>query len=112
MRAKCVIGEGGALLKMSKCDVINLACEAISKDQLDKSKKIIKERYPFDVVETIQDNFSKTKLLQIFVRDGFVDRYSGEKLIFPGTLRVLSELMPKEFQYKEQTMNTITFLTV
>ncbi|WP_196590625.1 HNH endonuclease domain-containing protein [Pectinatus frisingensis] len=38
-------------------------------------------------------------MLQIFVRDGFIDRYTGNKLIFPGTLRILSELMPQEFPY-------------
>ena len=86
---------------MSKCDVITLACEALSKGQLEESKKIIKENYPFDMVETKKWNFSKTKLLQVFIRDGFIDRYSGEKLIFPGALRVLSELIPKEFPYQE-----------
>ena len=86
---------------MSKCDVINLVCEALSKGQLDESKEIIKEKYPFDMVETKQWNCSKAKLLQIFVRDGFIDRYSGEKLVFPGALRILSELMPKEFPYQE-----------
>ena len=86
---------------MSKCDVITLACEALSKGQLEESKKIINGNYPFDMVETKQRNCSNTKRLQIFVRDSFIDRYSGEKLIFPGTLRVLSELMPNEFPYHE-----------
>lgn len=30
-------------------------------------------------------------------RDGFIDRYSGERLVFPGTLRLLSQLMPEHF---------------
>lgn len=34
---------------------------------------------------------------QVFMRDGFVDRYSGDRLVFPGTLRLLSTLMPEEF---------------
>lgn len=33
----------------------------------------------------------------VFWRDGFVDRYSGEPLIFPGTLRVLGAVLPEEF---------------
>lgn len=101
MLAKCVICGGEGVLEMSKCDVITLVCEALSKGQIDESKEIIKGKYPFDMVETKQRNYSKTKLLQIFVRDGFIDRYSGEKLVFPGALRVLSELMPKEFPYQE-----------
>ena len=54
------------MLEMSKCDVITLACKTLSEGQLDKSKKIIKENYPFDMVETTQWDFSKTELLQIF----------------------------------------------
>ena len=101
MLINCVICECEAVFKMSKCDVITLACKALSEGQLDKSKEIIKLRYPFDMVRTKQRQYSKAKLLQIFIRDGFIDRYSGEKLIFPGTLRILSELMPKEFPYQE-----------
>ena len=86
---------------MLNYEVITNACEALSKGQLDISKEIIKENYPFTMVETNQRYYSKAKLLQIFVRDGFIDRYSKEKLIFPGALRVLSELMPEEFPYQE-----------
>jgi hypothetical protein len=33
------------------------------------------------------------------MRDGFCDRYSGDRLIFSGVLRVLSDLFPLEFQW-------------
>jgi HNH endonuclease len=36
-------------------------------------------------------------LTSIFIRDGFLDRYSGAKLVFPGALRLLSKLMPEDF---------------
>jgi hypothetical protein len=35
--------------------------------------------------------------MAVFARDGFVDRYSGERLVFPGTLRLLAKLLPNEF---------------
>lgn len=34
-----------------------------------------------------------------FVRDGFIDRYSGQKLVNPGILKVLSYYMPETFPY-------------
>lgn len=37
--------------------------------------------------------------MQSFVRDGFIDRYSGRHLVFPGTLRVLSTLFPEDFPF-------------
>lgn len=35
----------------------------------------------------------------LFITDGFIDRYDGERLIFPGVLRVLSDIFPNEFPY-------------
>jgi hypothetical protein len=37
--------------------------------------------------------------MPVFVRDGFTDRYSGAPLVFPGTLRAISILLPTEFPY-------------
>jgi hypothetical protein len=33
------------------------------------------------------------------MRDGFIDRYSGERLVFPGTLRLLSMRLEDVFPY-------------
>jgi hypothetical protein len=35
--------------------------------------------------------------MEVFLRDGFLDRYTGSRLIFPATLRMLSQLLPEEF---------------
>jgi hypothetical protein len=37
--------------------------------------------------------------MEIFLRDGFVDGYSGDRLIFPGALRLISKKLPKAFPY-------------
>lgn len=37
--------------------------------------------------------------MRVFVRDKFTDRYSGAPLVFPGTLRAISLLLPNEFPY-------------
>jgi hypothetical protein len=36
-------------------------------------------------------------MTRVFIRDGFIDRYSGTRLVFPGTLRLLSCLTAAEF---------------
>ena len=35
--------------------------------------------------------------MQVFLRDGFVDRYTGKRLVLPGTLRVIGYLLPNAF---------------
>ena len=46
-------------------------------------------------------SFTKKEQLAIFMRDGFIDRYSGGKLIFPGVLAILSSTMPDVFPYHD-----------
>jgi hypothetical protein len=38
--------------------------------------------------------------MRIYLRDGFTDRYFGAPLVFPGTLRAISLLVPGEFPYQ------------
>lgn len=33
------------------------------------------------------------------MRDGFIDRYTGKKLVIPGILKVMSIYFPEEFPY-------------
>jgi hypothetical protein len=44
------------------------------------------------------------------MRDGFVDRYSGKHLVFPGVLRVLALRLPAEFPYHPNWKMTATHL--
>lgn len=37
--------------------------------------------------------------MAVFVRDGYVDRYSGDRLVFPGVLRLLSRTLPAVFPF-------------
>ena len=38
--------------------------------------------------------------MRIFLRDGFIDRYTGEFLVFHGTLKIISNTLPNEFPYQ------------
>lgn len=43
--------------------------------------------------------YSASQKTKLFLRDGFMDRYSGERLVFPGVLLLLSHHFPSEFPY-------------
>jgi hypothetical protein len=36
----------------------------------------------------------------VFVRDGFIDRYRGGRLVFPAALRLLSRYLPRAFPFQ------------
>lgn len=84
---------------MDKAAIIEEACNALSNGSLELCKSIITSQYPFQNLKKKRTPIPKSTALRIFVRDGFIDRYSGAALIFPGTLRIISELMPDVFPY-------------
>ena len=84
---------------MEKVQAVESAAKAILGSNLEIAKEIINTDYPFNkLVSTERKYTDKQKMIQ-FVRDGFIDRYSGQKLLNPGILKVLSYYMPEEFPY-------------
>jgi hypothetical protein len=57
------------------------------------------DKYPFVAMRNERRGSSDWQKTRIFMRDGFVDRYSGERMVFPPVLRIMSSLMPKEFPF-------------
>lgn len=79
--------------------VIQDICKSLGNDDLPEAKRLVKTKYPFVSLENVGRQYSDVQKTKIFLRDGFVDRYSGEKLLFPPVLRLLSMQMPEEFPY-------------
>ena len=82
-------------------DAIDNACQKISDGRLDSAKKIINEEYPFTSLKNKGRQYTEVKKTEVFLRDGFIDRYSGDKLVYPPVLKILSNLMPHEFPYQK-----------
>ncbi|MCK5685045.1 HNH endonuclease, partial [bacterium] len=85
---------------LGNSSAIEAACNEISQLNLVQARKIISTEYPFVPYSKASRSYSERQKTKIFIRDGFIDRYSGERLVFPGTLRLLSLLMPDEFPYQ------------
>ncbi|MCJ0894759.1 HNH endonuclease [Rhodococcus sp. ARC_M5] len=80
-----------------KADILARACAALSSGDADAAKAIIDTDYPLVIGAAAQRRYTLTEMLRTFYRDGFLDRYSGDRLIHPGALRTLSMLLPEEF---------------
>ena len=79
---------------------INEVCQALSIGDIEKGREIIQKKYPHKKPLKARKSFTPKEQLKIFLRDGFIDRYSGNKLIFPGVLCILSHLLPDVFPYQ------------
>lgn len=83
---------------MDRSQIISEVCRIVEQDH-DAAGRLFRENYPFMKVGPSTRTYTALQCTAVFIRDGFIDRYSGLRLIFPGTLRLLSQLLPEEFPF-------------
>lgn len=60
---------------------------------------LLRADYPIAPAPDRRRAYTLREMLQVFLRDGFTDRYTGDRLVHPAALRVLSLRLPKAFPY-------------
>jgi hypothetical protein len=85
---------------MDKAAVIESVCEALQGGDKSTAAQILLDRYPNPTPPTGKGNVGAGKHLRVFLRDGFLDRYSGSPLVLPGALRAISMAIPEAFPYQ------------
>lgn len=63
------------------------------------AKEIIRNKYPHTNFEIEKRTYTMVQKMNQFIRDGFIDRYTGKKLLNPGILKIISHYFPNEFPY-------------
>lgn len=84
---------------MDKAEVISQACDALERDDLDQARHVLVTQYPFNPIKKSFRQYTPLEMTRIFFRDGFIDRYKGNKLVFPPALRLISHYLPIAFPY-------------
>jgi hypothetical protein len=79
--------------------VLHSVCAALLDHKPDAAQALLKESVPFTGSPAVKRQYSELVKTQVFLRDGFIDRYTGKKLVFIGALRLISHLMPETFPY-------------
>lgn len=93
---------------MEKTEAIGAVCRALSDEDSDLAVAVLKEHYPFAPEEIAKRRYGPVESTRVFVRDGFVDRYSGERLIFLPVFRILSMVLPSAFPYHRNWKTDVT----
>jgi HNH endonuclease len=83
-----------------KAGVLADVCAALSGNQPNEAGAILRERYPFVSLVNVGRRYSVRQMLTAFVRDGFVDRYSGKRLVCVAALRLISKRLPDQFPFQ------------
>lgn len=84
---------------MSKAEIIKSVAELLLNNRKEEAIKISNDNYPFDFKENAGRKYTKTDSCKVFLKDGFIDRYTGEQLLFPGFIKILSLELPDIFKY-------------
>jgi HNH endonuclease len=82
-----------------KSAILQEICDALSSGDAMAAAGVARSKYPFTSVANSGRAYNELDSTRIFLRDGFIDRYSGHRLVFPATLRLLSRLLPNEFPF-------------
>lgn len=73
--------------------------EMIIDGRISDARKHILSEYPHQYIEYEARSMPVEEKLKIYIRDGFIDRYSGSKLLFPGVLRIISQELGEVFPF-------------
>lgn len=82
-----------------KIETIEKASKLLLNNNKEEALEIINNQYKFEYKKTGKRSYNDKEKRKIFIRDGFIDRYSGDKLLNSGILKVFSTYFPKEFPY-------------
>ncbi len=80
-------------------ETISEVCAALSRDDTVIAAAILNRDHPFEVPSMLGRKYTSFEVLGIWIRDGFIDRYTGQRLIFPPALRLVSDLLPSDVPY-------------
>jgi hypothetical protein len=80
-----------------KAAVVASACAELTRGDAKSAARLLETGYPFVPLTKVSRRYTERQSLGVFYRDGFVDRYSGDRLVHPGALRLLSLILPEQF---------------
>ena len=84
---------------IDRTKTIQRVCEHIAAKDIAIAMQVLASEYPFVSIQKTGRNYTPLLMTQIFIRDGFIDRYRGTRLVFPPVLRLLSHYLPSEFPF-------------
>lgn len=97
-------------MNKDKSSIISSIVSLLLDDNEASAKAIINQEYPHMQVEIDKRTYTMAQKMNQFLRDGFIDRYSGQKLLNPGILKIISHYFPDDFPYHPHWKMTETHI--
>ena len=97
-------------MAIEKSIIVSSIVEMLMDNDVSSAKSIIVREYPHKIYDVEKRTYTITQKMEQFIKDGFVDRYTGQKLLNPGILKVLSSYFPDEFPFHPHWKMTETHM--
>ncbi|MBQ8292455.1 MAG: HNH endonuclease [Bacilli bacterium] len=95
---------------MDKSQIINNVSKLLNENRFEEAKMLIQSEYPHEHIEIEKRSYTLKQKMTQFLKDGFIDRYTGQRLVNPGMLKVITYYCPKEFPYDPHWKMTKTHI--
>ena len=91
-------------------EVLKLAADQLQLNNKAEASKLIDSSFPFHSSSSEpaskKRSYTPKQKLQVFIKDGFVDRYTGVRLIYPSALYALAHELPNSLPYGGKKVNS------
>ena len=95
---------------MDKAHLLENISKLILENKTEDAKAIIQNEYPHKHIELEKRSYTLKEKMEQFLRDGFIDRYTGKRLVNPGLLKVITSYFPEDFPYDPHWKMTKTHM--
>ena len=95
---------------MDKAQLLGNISNLLLEGKIEDAKAIIRNEYPHKHIELEKRSYTLKEKMEQFLRDGFIDRYTGKKLVNPGLLKVITYYFPDDFPYDPHWKMTKTHI--
>ena len=93
-----------------KSEIIESIAHLLLNGQRNEAKEIINNVYPHRFYNVEKRSYTTAQKMKQFCKDGFIDRYTGYRLLNPGILKVITYFFPLEFPYQTHWKMTETHI--
>jgi 5-methylcytosine-specific restriction endonuclease McrA len=83
-------------------------CAALTRGERAQAISLLKRDYPVAPNPVTKRQYGPVESTRVFIRDGFIDRYTGERLVFPPVLRLISADLPDDFPFHPNWKANVT----
>ena len=75
---------------MDKSRILENISNLLLENKIEEARTTIQNEYPHKHIELEKRSYTLKEKMEQFIRDGFIDRYTGTRLVNPGMLKVIT----------------------